>query len=86
MTPLEWSVSDATVWSFTLESSITILEASFILIYDVYSTSVTCDNYQFTTTIADYTVSIIKLINCFNEWITLQLSGLGLRTHNILLL
>jgi hypothetical protein len=29
MMPLELSVSDATIWSITLESSITILEASF---------------------------------------------------------
>jgi hypothetical protein len=27
--PLELSVSDTTIWSITLESSITILEASF---------------------------------------------------------
>ncbi len=29
MTPLELSVSDATIWSVTLESSITILDVSF---------------------------------------------------------
>jgi len=29
MIPLEPSVSDATIWSITLESSFTILEASF---------------------------------------------------------
>ncbi len=36
--PLESSLSDATIWSVTLELSITILEASFTLIYNVYST------------------------------------------------
>jgi hypothetical protein len=36
MTPLEPSVSDATIWSITLESSIMILEVSFTLMYDVY--------------------------------------------------
>ncbi len=45
--PLESSVSDANIWSATLESSITILEASFTLISDVYSTEavflVVCD-------------------------------------------
>ncbi len=33
--PLELSVSDATIWSVTLESTITIIEASFSLTYDV---------------------------------------------------
>jgi hypothetical protein len=33
MMPLELSVSDATIWSNTLESSIAILEVSFTLIY-----------------------------------------------------
>ncbi len=45
--PLESSVSDTTFLSVTLESSITILEASFTLTYDVYSTEavflVVCD-------------------------------------------
>ncbi len=40
---LELSVSDTTIWRVTLESSITILEASFSLIYDVYSTGITCN-------------------------------------------
>ncbi len=40
MAPLESLVSNATVCSVTLESSITILEAPFTLIYDVYSTDV----------------------------------------------
>ncbi len=48
MTPLELSVSDATVWSVTLELSIMILEVSFLLIYDVYSTGVTYDDHQLT--------------------------------------
>ncbi len=40
MTPLELSVSDATIWRVTLGLSIMILEASFTLIYDVYSTAI----------------------------------------------
>jgi hypothetical protein len=35
------SVSDATIWSVTVESSITILEAPFTVFYDVYSTGIT---------------------------------------------
>jgi hypothetical protein len=31
-------MNDATIWSMTQELSITILEDSFTLIYDVYST------------------------------------------------
>ncbi len=31
-------MSDATIWSITLESSIATLEASFTLVYYVYST------------------------------------------------
>jgi hypothetical protein len=46
MTPLESSVSDGTNWSFTLESSITILEASFTFLYDVYGTGITYDDCQ----------------------------------------
>jgi hypothetical protein len=38
MMPLEASVSNALIWRVTLELSIMILEASFLLIYDVYST------------------------------------------------
>ncbi len=48
MMPLEFSVSDATIWSVTLKSSITNLELSFTLIYDVYSTGVTFNNRQLT--------------------------------------
>jgi hypothetical protein len=44
MTSLELSVSDATIRSANLGSSIMILEASFTLIYDVYSTGVTYDD------------------------------------------
>ncbi len=44
MMPQELSVSDATILSVTLEPSITILEALFTLIYDVYSTGVTHDD------------------------------------------
>jgi hypothetical protein len=47
MSPLELSVSDATIWSVTLESSITILEASFTLFYFVYSTGIAYDHRQF---------------------------------------
>ena len=43
MTPLESSVSDATIWSATLDTSITFLDASFTLIYEVYSAGITYD-------------------------------------------
>jgi hypothetical protein len=46
MMTLELSVSDVTIWSITVESLIMILEASFILIYDVYSTGITYDDRQ----------------------------------------
>jgi hypothetical protein len=39
--PLESSVGDTTLWSVTLESSISIMEASFTLIYDAYNTAIT---------------------------------------------
>jgi len=51
MMPPESSVSDATIWSVTLELSITILEASFTLIYDVYNTVVTYDDRQLALTV-----------------------------------
>ncbi len=41
---LELSVSDASIWSVTLESSIMFLEALFTLLYDVYSTGVSNDD------------------------------------------
>jgi hypothetical protein len=44
--PLESSVSDATVWSMTIDLSITILEALFTLIYDVYRADITYDVHQ----------------------------------------
>jgi hypothetical protein len=44
MMPQKSKVSDAKIWSFTLESSNMILEASFTLIYYVYSTGITYDN------------------------------------------
>ncbi len=44
MTSPELSVSDTKIWSITLELSIMILEASFTLIYDVYSTGITYDD------------------------------------------
>ena len=44
MMPLQSSVSDATIWTVALESSVMVLEASFTLIYDVDSTDVTYDN------------------------------------------
>jgi hypothetical protein len=46
MMHLELSVSDATIWSVTLESSNTTQEASSTLTYDVYSTGVTYDEYK----------------------------------------
>jgi hypothetical protein len=44
MTPLESSLSDATIWSITLEVLITNLDLSFTLIFDVYSIGITYDN------------------------------------------
>ncbi len=44
MTSLELAVSDDTIWSITLESSILILEASFTPIYNVYSKGITYDD------------------------------------------
>ncbi len=41
-------MSDATVWNITLELSIVILEASYLLIDDVHRTDITYDDYQFT--------------------------------------
>jgi hypothetical protein len=43
---LKLSVSNATIWSITLELSIMILEALFILIYDIYNTGITYDDCQ----------------------------------------
>jgi hypothetical protein len=48
MTPLELSVSDATIQSITPESSTTILEVSFSLTYDVYGTGIAYDDQQLT--------------------------------------
>jgi hypothetical protein len=48
MTPLQSSARDGTIWGVTSEASITILEASFTLICDVYSIGVTCDDCQLT--------------------------------------
>jgi hypothetical protein len=45
MMPLKSSVSAATIWSVTLESSIMILEASISLNYDVYGTGITYDDH-----------------------------------------
>jgi hypothetical protein len=44
--PLESSVGNATIWSITLESSITILDESFTLIYHVHCTGITYDDRQ----------------------------------------
>jgi hypothetical protein len=46
MTPLELSVSDATILSITIELSIMILEVSFTLICDAYCKGVTYDDCQ----------------------------------------
>jgi hypothetical protein len=51
MTPLKSSVIDAAIWSFTLESSIMIPEASFTHVYVVYSTVKTYEDRQLTMTI-----------------------------------
>ncbi len=49
MTPIELSVSDAIIWSFTLELSIVLLEVSFTLIQQlVYSAGITYDDNQLT--------------------------------------
>ncbi len=48
MMPLELSMGDATISSITLGSSIMIVEVSFTLIYDVYSTGITNDDCQLT--------------------------------------
>jgi hypothetical protein len=45
-------MGDTVIWSDALESSITIFEASFTLICDVYSTGVTYDDYQLTIVIS----------------------------------
>jgi hypothetical protein len=49
--PLESSASDATIWRVALESSITILEASFTLNDDVYRTGITYNDRQLTIVI-----------------------------------
>ncbi len=54
MTPQKSSVSDDTIWSVPLESSIAILEALFTLICDVYRTVVTHDNCQLKIVICSY--------------------------------
>jgi hypothetical protein len=46
VTTLVSLMSNVTIWNITLESSIMILEASFTLIYDVYSAGITYDNRQ----------------------------------------
>jgi hypothetical protein len=46
MTPLELSVSDATIWSIIQEWSIMIPDDSFTLIRDVQSTGITYDDHQ----------------------------------------
>jgi hypothetical protein len=48
MKPLELSDSNAEIWSVTLALSITNLEASFSLIYDVYRTGISYDDHQLT--------------------------------------
>ncbi len=45
MTPLELSVSDATIWSIIQEWSIMVLDESFTLIRDVQSTGITYDDH-----------------------------------------
>ncbi len=63
----ELSVSDATIWSVTLESLLMILmiiKASFTLIYDVYITGITYDNCNMfitQSTAYNYLKAIIKI-------------------------
>jgi hypothetical protein len=49
--PPELSVSDVAIRSFTPELSIMILETSFTLIHDVYSTDLAYDDRQLTIVI-----------------------------------
>ncbi len=76
--PLESSISDGTFWSITLESSITILDVSFTLIYDVYSTGFTygddCNMFK-----VHATVAYVAYVVGFNHHSTyvLRLSGLA---------
>jgi hypothetical protein len=44
-------MNDASIWSMSLELSITILEALFTLIYDVYSRGIANDDSQVTIVI-----------------------------------
>ncbi len=52
--PPELSMSDAKIWSITLESSIMIVEASVSLIYCVLSTGINYDDRQLRNTICLY--------------------------------
>ncbi len=45
---LESSLSDITIWNVTIVLLITVLEVSFTLNFDVYSTVVTFDDRQLT--------------------------------------
>jgi hypothetical protein len=60
-------VISATIWSITLESSITILEALFIHIYDVYSTGITYNMFIIQTTVCfqDCSVSYFEYQGLF---------------------
>jgi len=50
------------IWRITLESSTTILEASFTLIYDGISTGFTCDNCLYSRPLLAKTVRWFTLI------------------------
>jgi len=68
MTPLESSVSDATIWSIILELSIIILDASFTLVYDVYSTGITYDDHQYVYSIGQTNNSPFKCSRNNSPW------------------
>ncbi len=59
--PLELSVSDTTIWIIILELSIMILQVSFTLIYDIYSTGITYDANR-NMFIVQATVYVFQLI------------------------
>jgi len=66
MMPLESSISDTTIWSIRIDLSITILDASFTLIYDVYSTGITYDGRNIFIALAQVSDKK-KYLKCFHK-------------------
>ncbi len=63
-------MSDAKIYSINVESTITIFEASFTLIQEVYSTGITYDKHQLT---------ILMCLKCRPlEFVFLELSHIAL--------